>query len=424
MMNRIRQRSWISRMRRRTSAPLALVFMLGLGFFETQAAQAQTFTVLHKFKGGADGNGPYGLVRDAAGNFYGVTCSGGASDAGTVFRLKGKKETVLYTFTGGSDGNCPVGSLLYKGGTLFGVTSEGGGICGDQYECGTVFRLDEGGKKTILYRFTGGVDGNYPNGSLVRDAAGNLFGATDEGGNSNCQNGDGTGCGTVFKVDMNGTETVLYNFTGKDGWIPNSGLVRDDAGSFYGTTNQGGDLNCGQNQSGCGVVFKLDKNGVETVLHTFTNRNGAEPGGGVIRDANGTLYGTTLIGGNLGCGYVEGCGVVFKLDKTGKETVLHRFRGKPDGFEPSGGLVPDANGNLYGTTVSGGTFNYGTVFKLDTLGKSTVLHSFTGKADGRFPQSMTLVIDGSGSLYGTAFLGGDVNCGSFGGCGVVFKLTP
>jgi uncharacterized repeat protein (TIGR03803 family) len=404
----------------------ALVFAIVLApmLVTTQSLRAQTFTVLHRFKGGADGNGPEGLVGDAKGNFYGVTCLGGTSDSGTVFKLRGKKETVLYRFTGGSDGFCPVGSLLYKGGMLFGVTSEGGGICQDQHECGTVFKLDNARQMTTLYRFTGGVDGDYPNGALVRDAAGNLYGTTGEGGASSCQNSDGTGCGTVFKVDMNGSETVLYNFTGgADGWFPNLGLVWDAAGNLYGTTNQGGDLNCGQTD-GCGVVFKLDKSRVETVLHTFTNGDGAQSQAGVIRDTKGALYGTTGSGGNLGCDPGFGCGVVFKLGKTGKETVLHRFRGKPDGSVPLGGLLRDAQGSLYGTTVGGGAFGFGTVFKIDTVGRSTVLHSFSGGADGAFPQGAGLIMDTSGSLYGTTLTGGDLSCHRNLGCGVVFKLTP
>jgi uncharacterized repeat protein (TIGR03803 family) len=146
----------------------------------------------------------------------------------------------------------------------------------------------------------------------------------------------------------------------------------------------------------------------------------------LVRDSAGNLYGTTLAGGNLACG----CGVVFKLNTTGKETVLHRFTGGADGRNPGlAGLVRDSAGNLYGATATGGFTGgvcapngCGTVFKLDTTGKKTVLHSFTGKADGAYPDA-GLVRDAAGNLYGTTYSGGDLACGG-GGCGVVFKLTP
>jgi uncharacterized repeat protein (TIGR03803 family) len=278
----------------------------------------------------------------------------------------------------------------------------------------------------VLYSFRGGADGYYPYDGLTQDAAGNLYGTTAYGG-TGC---NGLGCGVVFKVDKTGKETLLHRFTGTvtgtggDGEEPLAGLVRDANGNLYGTTAWGGNPNCNFG-SGCGVVFKLDKAGKETVLYSFTGftegSDGENPEAGLVRDAAGNLYGTTRWGGSGVCEY--GCGVVFKLDKTGKETVLYSFTGTGgDGASPLAGLVRDVNGNLYGTTWLGGTSNYGTVFKVDKTGKETVLHSFTGGADGGWPQLGYLVRDAAGNLYGTTWLGGDLSCRRSFGCGVVFKL--
>jgi len=204
--------------------------------------------------------------------------------------------------------------------------------------------------------------------------------------------------------------TVLYTFTGgADGSFPQAGLVRDKRGNLYGTTAQGGSsTNC---FLGCGVVFKLDTSGNETVLHTFTNTpDGALPLAALVRDKAGNLYGTTASGGT------SVYGTIFKLDTTGNETVRYSFAGAPDGTVPQAGLLRDKAGNLYGTTFSGGSTNAGpqnagTVFKLDSSGDETVLHSFTRSPDGAFPQA-GLVRDKAGNLYGTTTFGGSLNRGS------------
>jgi len=203
---------------------------------------------------------------------------------------------------------------------------------------------------------------------------------------------------------------VLYSFTGgNDGANPVAGVVRDKAGNLYGTTFDGG-------ASLLGVVFKLDKTGKETVLHSFTGgTDGANPYGGVVRDAAGNLYGTTYYQGTLGDG------TVFKLDKTGKETLVYSFAGGGDGASPTASLVLDTTGNLYGTTFVGGAFGFGAVFKLDTAGQETVQYSFTGGNDGAWPYA-GLTRDAAGHLYGTALEGG-TGCGGS-GCGVVFELIP
>lgn len=224
----------------------------------------------------------------------------------------------------------------------------------------------------------------------------------------------------VFKVDKNGNETVLYSFTGgADGGFPEAGLVLDAAGNLYGTTESGGDTSCGP-PSGCGTVFKVDKAGNETVLHAFAGgTDGSTPLAGLVRDAVGDLYGTTVSGGSGGtsCG---GCGTVFKVDRSGTETVLYSFAGDPDGASPEGGLIQDGEGNLYGTTAGGGANFNGTVFKLDKTGIETILYNFAGQADGTGPAG-TLARDAAGILYGTTSGGGGINGTEF---GTVFMIKP
>src|SRR5208282_5203280 len=181
---------------------------------------------------------------------------------------------------------------------------------------------------------------------------------------------------------------------------------------------------------GCGTVFKLDPTGKFTVLHTFHGADGAGPNGSLVPDNAGNLYGMTFYGGYLsGCAGI-GCGVVFKLDKSGKETMLYSFKGGADGAEPAASVVRDEQGNLYGTTNLGGNFNgslcsgvgCGVVFKLDPTGNETVLYTFTGGSDGANPNA-DLLQDEKGNLYGTASDGGDTSCSAPYGCGVVFKVA-
>jgi uncharacterized repeat protein (TIGR03803 family) len=216
---------------------------------------------------------------------------------------------------------------------------------------------------------------------------------------------------------------VLHTFHGKDGANPYAELVRDTAGNIYGTTQVGGSVKGVCASVGCGTAFKLNKHGRQLWLHSFTGGNGKQPLGGLLRDAGGNLYGTTTYGGNgtKACGGAEvGCGVVFRLDSTGKETALHRFKGTPDGFQPQPLLVEDMSGKLYGTTTVGGSSGgAGTVFRLDKVGTETVLYSFTGGSDGCFP-APGVTLDAAGNLYGVAVQGGAAFCNS--GYGVVFEL--
>jgi uncharacterized repeat protein (TIGR03803 family) len=378
-----------------------------------------TFQTLYSFRGGTDGIGPNGVVLDKAGNLYGTTEAGGETSCplngspgcGVVFRVnKAGKEAVLYRFSGDSpDQGGPFGSVIRDAaGNLYGTTS------GLPLFAGTVFTVEKAGRQTVLYSFKGGADGGTPEAGLIQDANGNLYGTTVFGG--------AFGQGVVFKLDTVGIESVLHSFKGLgDGTNTLAPLIRDAAGNLYGTASGGGSFHGPCAGSGCGTVFKLAPNGKLTVLHTFTGgSDGASPLA-LVRDAAGNLIGTASSGGDPDCmvGGVPGCGVVFKLDAAHKLTVLHTFTGGFDGGIPTTGLAQDAAGNLYGTTTAGGDSGRGVVFRLDTTGKLTVLHAFTGGSDGGNPNSV--VLDSAGNLFGTATTGG--RCTDQ-GCGVVFKIAP
>jgi uncharacterized repeat protein (TIGR03803 family) len=218
----------------------------------------------------------------------------------------------------------------------------------------------------------------------------------------------------VFEIAPDGTETVLHTFTGKDGDTPFAGLIADKAGNLYGTTAYGGAGSCS-----CGTVFRVAPDGTETVLHSFVGSDGDDPMGGLLLDASGNLYGTTYYGGKSGC--VTGCGVIFKLAPDGTETVLYNFCAQmdcSDGFYPNSSLVADRDGNLYGTTCECGDLPFGNVFKLAPDGTETVLGSFGGN-DGSLPIGGLLKI--KGRLYGTALFGSDGGCDES-GCGTVFSV--
>jgi uncharacterized repeat protein (TIGR03803 family) len=415
-----------------------------------------TESVIYSFKGGSDGVSPVGaLVFDTAGNLYGATGGGGntgceGGGCGTIFKLTptsggGWTESVLYRFAGSpnGDGAGPNGSLIFdSAGALYGTTGIGGSCFTFNLGCGTVFKLTPssggGWTESILYRFTGGADGIFPNGSPIFDSAGNLYGATIEGGNTGCQV---SGCGTVFKLTPssggNWTESVLYAFTGGNDQGPGTALIFDSTGNLYGTTSGGPTENPLLPCQYCGTVFELTPSSkgqwTPTVLHTFTFVQGAAPLAGLV-PRNGVLYGPASLGG------AGRLGVVFKLTPTSggwTESLVHNFKAV-DGRLPSPSLVADATGNLFGTTFFGGSHNLGTVFEL-TPGSSggwteKVLYNFTGGRDGGLPMP-NLVFDAAGNLYGTANIGGahqtrgTTQCfpyfgGSTSSCGVVFKLAP
>lgn len=365
----------------------------------------------------------------------GTGCYG--DGCGTIFKLAPDgTETVLYAFRGGNDGEYPQAGLVAdKAGNLYGTTSEGAGTgCFDSDGCGTVFRLAPDGSLTVLHSFTGGSDGGEPEAGLIVDKAGNLYGTTYVGGGTGCDLS--LGCGTVFEVTPGGTETVLHAFCAQqnctDGGNPQSGLIADKAGNLIGTTSLGGSgrPDC-FGGFGCGTIFKLASDGTETTLYSFCAKNkcadGSTPQASLIADGKGNLYGTTSSGG----AHCEGdggggCGTVFKLAPDGTETVLHSFTGRHDGDTPAGSLIADKNGNLYGTTFYGSAKCYigcGTVFTLAPGGTLTVLHNFIGGSDGGGPLA-GLISDGAGNLYGTTTEGGGANCNAIyqNGCGTIFKL--
>ena len=419
MANLVQRQGWNSGIWMRGSVTLILT----MGFVATasQSARAQacagqrisrssgdkrayrehaSIKVLHSFTNGADGGSPYApLVWNSTGkNLYGTTLNGGAG-YGVVFRINtSEKETALYSFKGGTDGASPWAGLV-RGSkdNLYGTTPNGGA-----YGQGTVFVVTPAGKEKVLYNFTGGADGSGPVGGLFRASNGDLYGTAAGGG--------AHGYGTVYRLTPTGAETTLYGFTGgADGAYPYAGLVGDSHGNLYGTTYLGGDF-------GEGTVFVVASSG-ERVLYSFAGSpDGARPEAILLRGKKGDLYGTTFGGGESGC-QPFGCGTVFLVSPNGTEKVIYSFTGAADGANPYASLVPDGEGHLYGTTFGGGSFASGTVFEVTSLKKETALYSFTGGADGGSPFA-GLIWDTQGNLYGTTIGGGAY------GYGTVFKLVP
>jgi uncharacterized repeat protein (TIGR03803 family) len=269
----------------------------GIGtVFKLTPAGSQT--VLHTFTYGTDGGNPQDGLLSYKKIYYGTTEVGGASGNGTVFKLTPSgTETVLYSFATGTDGANPFGGLIVDAAGNFYGTTEAGGATGN----GTVFKVAQNGTETVLYSFKGGSDGQNPYGALVKDSAGNFYSTTYYGGGTGC---GGLGCGTVFKLAPSGTETVVHAFAGgSDGMSPEAGLVKDAAGNLYGTTFQGGGKGCGS--LGCGTVFKIAANGAETVLHAFAGgSDGSFPTASLIAKPQGYFSGTTLAGGASNSGTV------------------------------------------------------------------------------------------------------------------------
>jgi uncharacterized repeat protein (TIGR03803 family) len=469
----------------------------GIVFKLTPSANgAWKATILHSFQGFKDGYYPQsGLVFDKAGNLYGTTASTQAISCGpyclgggTVFELSPNSdgswtEKVIHTFPsqGGSDGSLPQGNLIFdSAGNLYGTTEYGGRV--RECNCGTVFELSPTPQgswtQTILYSFTGMPGESGPVAGVIFDSAGNLYGTTYGVGGGSCSRV----CGTAFQLSPSSTgvwtETILHQFTGYgDGGNPSGGLIFDNAGNLYG--NNSGGLGSGvvfelspvsggswvektisvnvYNPVGslvfdsfgnlygvsaeipcCGFIFKLSptSSGIwqTSWIHTFQGNNldGIQPEAGLIVDAAGNLYGTTIAGGGYNCyqayfgGYFNnpGCGTVFKmsLSSTGDwtETQLYNFPGS-DGLYPAG-ITSDGSGNFYGVTVEGGAYGYGEIFKMSPSGgrwNTSILYSFSGFSDGGFPNPVTLGADGN--LYGATNGGGLAGPG---GCGVVFQLSP
>jgi uncharacterized repeat protein (TIGR03803 family) len=332
-------------------------------------------------------------------------------------------ERVIYSFTGGTDGGDPASQLIFDdAGNAYGTT-----VVGGVDNCGTVFKLTPAGggqwQQSVIFSFDCLGEGKNPYGGVTLDSHGNLYGTTVAGGSGGVCVGDG--CGVVFELTQSGgtwSETVLYSFgDSPDAAGPGGGVVFDAAGNLYGTAADGG-------QFGFGAVYEIAHTSggwTETVIHDFTGGDDGAVGslGVLLRDASGNFYGVTEIGGHYGAG------TVYKLSPAfggaWHFTTLYAFQGQPDAAFPYGGLIADASGNMYGTTYYGGTNGSGAVFKIGpaanaTAGwRDTVLYSFQGGSDGGSPTS-TLVFDAAHNLYGTTTAGGDPGCS----CGVVFELTP
>jgi uncharacterized repeat protein (TIGR03803 family) len=397
-----------------------------------------TYRTLYSFKGGTDGSSPFaGVFRDAAGNLYGTTTTGGTANAGVVYKLTASgQETILYNFLGGADGANPyAGVIADAAGDLYGTTNNGGPA-----NAGTVYKISSTGQKTVLYSFTGTTDGGSPYAAPTLDPAGNLYGTTELGGAKSL--------GVVYKISAAGQEMVIYSFgTGGEGSGTQAGVILDAAGTIYGVNafyvfkispagvytqlahlfktggppraalamDAAGNLygTCSAAQEGqqsdapAGSVFKVDPLGNLTVLYYFNNKQGG--GGpiqylnpGVVLDAAGNVYGDSSYDGTWGD--------VYEISAAGQETALHGFQPAPGGTQPFGALLRDARGNLYGTTATGGPNNQGLAFKLSASGE-TVLPPNAGTA-GR-----GLAWDAAGNLY---LAGGS----SLTALGNIYKVTP
>lgn len=401
------------------------VILIALVLGGTPGAQGQTLGVIHNFTDKQDGASPFGgLAMDKPGNLYGTSEFGGTGN-GTVFRLVHKNSswlfTPLYSFAGGNDGASPQATVVVgPDGALYGTTPSGG------IGHGTVFRVAPSPAacktalcpwtETVLYRFAGGTDGDSPVGAVVFDKSGNLYGTTYFGGVGTC-NGNYT-CGVVYKLTHSGgtwTESVLYQFAGdSDGGAPAAALIFDSAGNLYGTTTVGG----ANNQ---GTVFELTPSGsgwAESLLYSFNGSDGNQPAGGLVFDSSGNLYGTTVSGGT------KNGGTAYELTFSAgvwTESRLYSFGAHDgDGLSPYCTLLLNANGDLYGTTSAGGLNNAGNVFTLtpaDGGWTSAVVHAFNPSTDGAYPFS-SLIFDAKGDLFGTTDSGGTS------GYGIVFEITP
>jgi uncharacterized repeat protein (TIGR03803 family) len=363
-----------------------------------------------------DGRTPLADLVAVGNTLYGTTAYGGATTGacslgcGTLFRIsRTGSELVLHRFNG-ADGAAPLAGLLVVGRTLYGTTSAGGAARACSGGCGTVFASDGSGKTRVLHNFGGGGDGSLPAAGLLA-INGVFYGTTMYGGRStSCP----AGCGTVFRLNADGrNEKVIYDFKGgADGAQP-AGTLIALGGELYGTTQYGGGRTrfCA---TGCGTIFRIEPDGSgETVLHRFAygprSADGAYPAAGLTAVA-GVLYGTTS-GGGLGGGTVYSMRASAKAERT-----LHVFLPNTnDGVHPDGRLIA-VNGLLYGTTRDGGRRSKGTIFKVGTSGKESVLYSFTGKPDGAQPRAQLTSL--AGSLYGTSATGGATSGGT------VFGFTP
>jgi uncharacterized repeat protein (TIGR03803 family) len=415
---------------------------------------AGSFSNLYSFGNGFDGANPYAALMQASdGYLYGTAESGGYSGVGTIFRIStnGAFGVILSFGSGsGSPGYPYAGLMQASDGNFYGTAALGGTI-----SHGAVFELNTNGAFTQLYAFSGG-DGQWPLAELVQAADGNLYGTTQIGGTN--------GNGTVFQLPLSGTLATIGSLSGIDGEQPESGLMQASDGHLYGTTRYGG-------SGDFGTVFQIALDGSSTTVHSFNAKDGVSPRQAtLVQTSDGALYGTTPVGGPQGYGtvfrvmtngemttlysftnFVSGStsseaglvlasdgnlygttyslgsnqlGTVFQIGTNGGFSTVWEFpqTGKrplgqtaTNGANPNGVLMQAGDGNLYGTTSSGGSSNFGTIFRITTSGALTTLHSFV-KTDGAGPEA-GLIQANDGNLYGTTYGGGQ------NGGGTVFRIT-
>lgn len=379
-------------------------------------------STLYSFSGGSDGGDPQaGVVTGTDGNLYGTTETDGTGTYGTIYQLttSGSINT-LHTFTSGTDGANPYASLLSYNGVLYGV-AEGGGAGN-----GTVFQITTSGSFNTLHTFSGGVDGANPFGTLVSGTTNQTVNVT--GTNpvtqslgaviGTAKNGGVNGDGSVFLVGLSGTYQNLYSFAGgTDGANPVSGLIRGTNGSYYGTTIAGGTNNAGTVYQLTVTSTETQVSGTSTPLTYATEQpiysfsglaDGGSPYGGVIQETDGYLYGTTETGGT------SGYGTVYRISTSGSLNTIYTFTGANDGGHPYAPLVEGTDGFLYGVTETGGSNGYGTLFQLTTSGSINTLIAFNSTGTGANPYGALFA---SGNLlYGTASTSGS------NGHGTVFQI--
>ncbi len=429
---------------------VSAVLALALFAMATPPASPQTYTVLHAFGGGTDGADPNPIIGDEQGNLYGATKFGGIptcslDTCGTVFKIDSAgNETVLYRFEGGNNGYGPFAGLARDAkGNLYGTT-QGNGFVGG---ASVVFKVEPQGQETVLFVAGDTAKGCCLDSPVAVDAHGNVYGMSPYGGKPNCNLvRNDLGCGTLFKITPSGKFSVIHVFKGTDGIQPEGGLVLDAKGNIYGTAVYGGNLKCeypgwGMNkEEGCGTIYKLDTSGKFTALHKFTGPHDGSAPMGLIIDSAGNLYGIADSGGDTikKTNWEYGLGTIFKVDTTGKYSVLFTFspctdppctKGQVRNSLYASHLARDSKGNLYGIQeVNNCAFGGGCIFRIDTKGNIADLYDFTEDQSGDpFYQQMGLVLGSDGDFYGSTPLGGseqpecDDNIGVQ--CGSVFHIT-
>jgi uncharacterized repeat protein (TIGR03803 family) len=332
-----------------------------------------------------------GLSRARDGSFYGTAVGGGAPGFGTVFHLSTNGTvSLVHAFTSGADGATPASAAIQaNNGALYGVTYSGGAA-----GYGTLYRMSTSGANFTLASLNNTTSGANPVGGVVQARDGNFYGPSLQGGLS--------GYGTLFRAAGNIFST-LSSFNGDNGAFSSSLLIQAADGFLYGTAQSGG------TNGGWGTIYRTTTAGVVTPLASFNYTNGATPAAGLVQDTDGAFYGTTYYGG------AHGAGSVFKLATDGTLTSLYSFSGTTDGSNPFGGLLLSSDGNLYGTTESGGQYSSGTVFRISPTGTLLTIAHFDG-FQGATPEC-TLVQGVDGNIYGTTAIGGQA------GQGAIFRLT-